>query len=400
MPCDFFRTVADALEQQGCRTSRINLCFADWLFWHDGRALSYRGSLADWERFFEHHVRTHGVTDLVLLGEQRKYHRQATAVARRLGLRVMVTDFGYFRPDWITLEPNGMGGESTMPRDAATVLALAQGLAPVDFSPIYQDNDWHMSIGDLAGSLGNVLFKLCYPQYRQSVERPHPLLYFPAMGLAMLRQPRAMAMAQVSYQRLRNEGKPYFVFPLQLDHDFQIRAYSPYAGMREAASEVLSSFARHAPAGCQLWVKTHPWDPGLINWQRWLSQQAQELGLGGRVHCLEGGPLDEMMLSAQGVVTVNSTSGMRALQLGQPVQVLGSAVYDVPGLTHSTGLNSFWLNPVPPDSRLLEAFIRLLVDRTQLRGVFFQSQGKRAAVTAFVARLLEEDKAVAEPCAG
>ena len=51
MPCDFMRRVGDALQMRGHRVSRINLCFADWLFWHDRRALSYRGRLAQWPAF-------------------------------------------------------------------------------------------------------------------------------------------------------------------------------------------------------------------------------------------------------------------------------------------------------------------------------------------------------------
>lgn len=387
MPCDFFRAVADELQGQGHRASRINLCFADWLFWHDSRATSYRGRLADWEGFLRGFISRQAVTDIVLLGEQRKYHRQAVALALQMGVRVMATDFGYFRPDWITLEPNGMGGSSTMPRDPAVILAQARDLPAVDFTPMFHDSDWRMSAGDLVGSLGNVLLKPLYPFYQQSIERPHPLAYFPAMGWALLRKSRAARNAQRSYQQLREAGRPFFVFPLQLDHDFQIRAYSPYKGMGEALDEVLASFAEHAPADCDLLVKTHPWDPGLIHWKRWIARSASRLGIAGRVHYLEGGSLDDMMRDARGVVTVNSTSGLRALQLGRPVQVLGQAVYHVHGLTHASGLHAFWADPPLPDAALLDAFIRLLVARTQLRGVFFHPEGQRTALAGFVQRL-------------
>ncbi len=389
MPCDFFRTVADELQRQGHCASRINLCFADWLFWHDHRAANFRGRLAGWAGFLSDFIARKGVTDIVLLGEQRKYHREAVALARQLGVRVMVTDFGYFRPDWITLEPEGMGGESTMPRDPAVILAQARGLPAVDFTPVFKDSDWRMSVGDLAGSLGNVLLRLLYPFYQQTIERPHALVYFPAMGCALLRKPRAARQAQHTYLRFRETGRPFFVFPLQLDHDFQIRAYSPYKGMGEALDEVLASFAAHAPSGCDLLVKTHPWDPGLIRWKRWIERSAGQSGIAGRVHYLNGGPLDDMMRDARGVVTVNSTSGLRALQLGRPVQVLGKAVYDVAGLTHQAGLNAFWEKPQQPDGGLLEAFVRLLVSRTQIRGVFFEPLGKQAAVLEMVHRLGE-----------
>lgn len=387
MPCDFFRKVGDALEQRGHLVSRINLSFADWLFWHDARATSFRGRLADWEGFLHGFIRDRTVTDIVLLGEQRKYHKQAVALARKLGMRVMATDFGYFRPDWITLEPNGMGGESSMPRDPALITAQARNLAAVDFSPTFRDSDWRMSLGDLAGGMGDVVFRVFYPFYRSSIERPHALIYFPAMGFALLSKSFAGQKARQTCRRLLDGGQPFFVFPLQLDHDFQIRAYSPYKSMAEAVDEVLVSFARHAPVNCDLLIKTHPWDPGLIPWQRRIARAARQLGIAGRVHYLDGGALDDMVIGSQGVVTVNSTSGLRALQLGKPVKVLGQAVYDVAGLTHADNLDTFWRQPRPPDTALLDAFIRLLVARTQLRGVFFHPEGKQFAIQGFVQRM-------------
>lgn len=389
MPCDFFRTVGDLLQQHGHRVSRINFCFADWLFWHDARATNYRGSLAAWPDFLREFIRHSAVTDIVLLGEQRQYHKQAVALAREIGVRVMATDFGYFRPDWITLEPNGMGAESSMPRDAATIMAQATGLEPVDFSPMFKDSDWRMSAGDLAGSIGNVLFRAFYPLYCSSIERPHALVYFPAMGVALLRRALTRRAVQHSCEQLLDSGKPFFVFPLQLDHDFQIRAYSPYAGMAEALDEVLASFAAHAPPDCNLLVKVHPWDPGLISWKRRIALATSRLGLCGRVHYIDGGNLDDLVANSLGVVTVNSTSGLRALQMGKPVKVLGKAVYDVTELTQAGSLDAFWRQPCPPQPDLADAFIRLLVARTQLRGVFFHPMGKQSAVAGFVKRLTE-----------
>lgn len=389
MPCDFFRGVGDQLEQCGHRVSRINFCFADWLFWHDARAIDFRGRLVDWEEFLRNLIYERRVTDIVLLGEQRKYHKQAVALARSLGVRIMATDFGYFRPDWITLEPNGMGGESTMPKDPLVIQNQARDLGLVDFSPMFKDSDWRMSLGDLVGSVGNLIFKVFHPFYQNSTERPHSLVYFPAMGISLLKKTWQEKRVAKNYRNLRSGGRPFFVFPLQLDHDFQIRAYSPYEGMVDALEEVIASFAQHAPQGYDLIIKVHPWDPGLIDWDRVISKRAAFFGIAGRVHCLNGGSLDEMISDASGVVTVNSTSGLRALQLGRPVKVLGSAVYDVVGLTYAGCLHNFWTDPQLPNLTLMDAFVKLLVARTQLRGVFFHPEGKRFAIAGFVKRLNE-----------
>jgi capsular polysaccharide export protein len=67
------------------------------------------------------------VTHVLLLGENRRYHRQAVDIALALGIQVVVNDFGYIRPDWITFERNGMSGGSLFPRDPAAIRAMALG---------------------------------------------------------------------------------------------------------------------------------------------------------------------------------------------------------------------------------------------------------------------------------
>ncbi len=389
MPSVFFRRVGDVLEKSGHQVGRINFCAGDWLFWHDRRALSYRGTLADWPAFFERWLQEAGVTDVVLLGEQRKYHREAVKVAKAAGVRVWATDFGYLRPDWITLEANGLGGNSTLPRDLAEIQRLAANLPPVDFQRKYHDSSWRMSLGDLAASFATVFFSVFYPRYQQSDARPHPLIYFPAMGLSLLVKAWQQKPALRLFAHINSRGRAYFVFPLQLNHDFQIQAYSPFAGMSDAISLVLASFARHAPIECDLLIKSHPWDPGLHNWNKQIQKEARQLGIAERVFYFNGGDLNAMMNKARGVVTVNSTSGLQALQMGRPVKLLGACVYDVPELVGTQSLDDFWQNPTPPDARQLADFIRLLVYQTQIRGVFFGRADSSPSVINFAQRLSE-----------
>ena len=56
---------------------------------------------------------------------------------------------------------------------------------------------------------------------------------------------------------------------------------------------------------------------------------------------LDGGSLDELVQHALGMVTVNSTAGLHALQMSCPVITLGQAVYDVPDLTFQGELDEF-----------------------------------------------------------
>jgi len=89
------------------------------------------------------------------------------------------------------------------------------------------------------------------------------------------------------------------------------------------------------------------------------------------------------------VVTVNSTSGLQALQMGSAVKVLGACVYDVPGLVDTQSLDDFWMNPTPPNTKVLTDFIRLLVHATQVRRVFFGRADDSSIIAGFAQRLTD-----------
>jgi len=181
------------------------------------------------------------------------------------------------------------------------------------------------------------------------------------------------------------ENKPLFLLPLQLSGDFQIRTHSPFPDMQSAASYVIDSFAAHAPADCHLLLKAHPLDCSFYDWARFVRRHAVRLGLEGRLHFIDGGDLEEMVKSARGLVCVNSTSATLALAEGTPVCTVGEAIYDMPGLTHQRHLDSFWVDPTPPEPGLYAAFRRVLVDRCLVRG----GLASESAVTILVESIVE-----------
>jgi capsular polysaccharide export protein len=390
MPSPFFTRVGRGLAALGCRVTGINLCIGDQLFWRGPEKLNYRGTIADWPGFLSDFFDANDVTDLVLLGEQRSYHKVAIEVAKSRGIRVTVTDFGYLRPDWITLERDGMSGNSRFPRNMEEISQIAASVAKADLSRKYFDSDLNMALGDLLYSFSNVFFWWLYPHYRRSDKRPHPIIYFPSIGLRLLLTRFASKHASQRVQEIVQSSIRYFIFPLQLEHDFQIVSYSGFAKLEDAIREIIQSFARNAGRESGLIIKVHPWDPGLRNWKHIVKRLAGESGVADRVEYLNGGDLDELIKRSIGMVTINSTSGLRALQLGKPVVTLGQAIYDVPGLTFQGGLERFWGEASPSEPRNGEAIINALASTIQIRGVFFNEPGLTSAVNGTVARLFNQ----------
>jgi capsular polysaccharide export protein len=99
--------------------------------------------------------------------------------------------------------------------------------------------------------------------------------------------------------------------------------------------------------------------------------------------------------AAKGMVTINSTSGTLALDMGIPVVALGHAVFDIPDVTFQDGIDRFWKEAVPPDPETFNAFRRVLVERCLIPGGFFSEEALEKVVRHAVARfegkgLLEE----------
>jgi capsular polysaccharide export protein len=369
----FFERVARALIARGHRVQRINLNLGDRLFWRLP-ARDFRGRFEDWPHFVAALLEERGITDLLLLGDRRPYHIAAAEAARAHGMRVFATDLGHLRPGWLTLSEIGVD----FPRDPDAIRTLAAEFPEPDLAPL-TDPPFHLlAFRDIAYHVASVLGRPLYPYYR------HHGLYHPFReyaGWVKNAPRRLLARRSTAAAKALLAAAPgsYFLFPLQLATDFQLRAHSPFATAPHALDAVLRSFAKSG-AKQQLVIVAHPLDEGLINWR-------QLIGTSERVVFLEGGVTGPLVANAAGVVTVNSTVGLMALRHGIPVKPLGTAIYDIAGLTHAGGLAGFWHQPKPPDVQRLAAFLRALVGATQVKGGFHTREGQAAALPVFVERM-------------
>jgi len=384
----FFWRLADRLESFGHRCLRINLSFSDWLFWRRKGAVNYRGSLKKWSAFLDAFYDEQAVTDIVLLGEQREHHKIAIELAKLHGIQVTVTDWGYLRPDWLTFEREGMSGSTLFTKNPEEIRRLGADAPEPDFSLKYPEVFAWLAFCNVCGDVGNWLCSLLYPGYRSHL-LDNPVIGYLSTGWRMLRAKRCEVFTRQTVTHLiaQAEQHPFFVLPLQMEGDFQIRAYSRYSDLYTAIYEVLDSFARGAKQTDKLIIKLHPWDTGLRPWRRITLGLARKFGVGSRVEFLDGGSLDELLTAAKGMVTINSTSGVGALRLGVPVRVLGDCIYDVPGLTAQCPLDEFWRNPPAPDAALGDAFVRAMANCIQIKGGFFSRAGLAAAVEVAAERL-------------
>lgn len=378
----FFRLGA-MLEERGHKVCRINLSGGDRLDWPSG-ALDYRGTMSNWPTFIDQVMRERSVTDLLLFGDCRPYHLKAHGIAKLRGIRTHVLEEGYLRPHWMTLELDGVNARSPIRRDKDWIYAQASKIEAEDdlpgitasFKRRARDSYWyyhHVFLG-----------RLRYPHYRS-----HRSGSIVKEGLGWLwrlaNAKRHQSAASATLAALETEQ--IFLFPLQLSGDFQIRAHSPFPDMQGAARYVVESFAAYAPPETHLLLKKHPLDPSFFNWTAWARKIARKKGLAGRIHVIDGGDIDEIIGEARGLVCVNSTSATLALARGRPVCAIGQAIYKLPGLTHEGHVDTFWAAPTPPEAGLYEAFRRVLVARSLIRGGLASESAVETLLDSLVERL-------------
>lgn len=378
-----FRRLGQGLIRAGHTVYKVNFNGGDRMFWRLPNGIDYLGTLEEWPAEFERLIEELGVTDVVLFGDCRDHHLLATPIARRLGITIHVFEEGYIRPDWVTLEQGGVNGHSSLPRDPDWYRETAANLP--DLPPhgtvpsSFRRRAWEAVVYNTA----DVLSRWHYKNWTN--HRPwHPLVEGVGWLQKLNRRQNDERDSVALLEKL--EGKRYFLFPLQLDSDAQIRLHSPFAGVADALKLVIDSFAKHAPEDMRLVVKEHPLDNGVRNWKQATADIAVLAGVADRVDFLARGKIGPVTQGAQGVVTINSTSGTLALAEGVPVKVLGLAVFDVPGVTFAGDLDEFWTAPTPPDKAAYDAFYRVLVDRCLIPGGFFSEPALEMVVNHSVAR--------------
>jgi capsular polysaccharide export protein len=382
----FFGELAVALKERGHAIRKVNFCGGDLLYSGDVPAWNYYGNPSNLREWYSSVVQAGNFTDVVMFGDCRHIHLPMHSVASSSGLQVHVFEEGYVRPHWLTMERHGVNGRSLLSRDPAWYLDR-QRTTPQ--SPLGRATGYKLSgraYHDIRYRAANVLYATWFPHYRSHRPR-NGLFEYAGLAARALRQSSHHRDAERVTRDLLDAGRKYYLFPLQLNSDAQIVVHSPFDGVRDAIDKVMSSFARHAPFNAWLVIKNHPLDTGLIDYRRFAEGLAREYGLADRLRFIDAGHLPTLLDHSAGVVVVNSTVGLSALHHRRPLIALGTAIYNMPGMTWQGSLDDFWQHAEPPDMHLYQCFLDYIIHHTQINGDFYTKTGIEMAVAGAVRRL-------------
>lgn len=366
----FFSRFGDDLEQRGFSVTKINFNGGDRFFYRRAGALDYSGDFIDWEAWIERLLVNRCIGRIYLFGDCRAYHRVAREVAQRLNVRVFVFEEGYIRPNYITLEEDGVNGHSTMMTEPLIMDANAAELPDEHQQPkhVFQLTALYSMVYYWASAAQRNRF----PHYRHH----RPFKWF-SEGTRWIRSGFRKFVYRGREKRVLDELLPqfsgnYFVCPLQVHCDMQVVVHSDYNSIEHFIGEVLSSFRQHAPSNKAIVFKHHPMDRGYTDYSTLFANLVAELGLQGRVFYVHDVCLPTLLRHAQGTVLINSTVGMSSLFHGTPVKPMGKAIYDLPGLTAQESLDDFWQSDNEVDKDFFRRFRAFLIIRNQLNGNLYR----------------------------
>ena len=370
----FFARLAVDLTHAGAVVYKVNFNGGDWLFSRStafSGVFNFQGRLGDWPAYLNDLLRRLNIDTVFLFGDCRPIHVAARDVIRQSGARVGVFEEGYLRPDYITLERDGVNNNSWLPSDPAFYLKQPKRKLPTaqSLGSTYgQGAKWGMMYF-AAATFGRMFFR--YYQHHRRLGFADGPSWVVSFGRKHV------------YQRSEQHVLPvltgvqsgnFFLVSLQTKGDAQMSVHSRFKSVDAFIEYVMQSFKQHSPPGCVLAIKHHPLDRGYSDYTQLIDRLTQQHQLQERCHYIHDQHLPTLLEHARGVVVVNSTVGLSAVGEGVPVKVCGKSIYDIKGLTFQGPLSDFWnhAREAVPNAALYKAFRSYLISHTQHQGSFYK----------------------------
>lgn len=368
----FFKRFADELKAQGTRVTKINFNGGDAIYYRGEDAISYRDPMDEWPAYFRKLVAQRNIDAIFLVGDCRSMHKAVIPIARELGVAVWVFEEGYLRPDHITLERDGVNGNSTMSKDPELYRSEVAQMAPAPKAEQIGSTFGPFAWQSILYTCALAASKFRYPHYQH-----HRDLGLVGQAYAWTRSSWRKKLYARKERGILEKATGawsghFFLVPLQLYCDFQI-VHSDYESIPAFIEEVLETFSKHGPSDTRLLLKHHPLDRAYRDYTDLLERLAKRFGIEGRVHYIHDQHLPTLLQHARGVVTMNSTVGTSALYHGAPVKVMGRAIYNIPELTYQNSLANFFCEISKVDSELFKAFNRWMREHNQINGSFYKN---------------------------
>jgi capsule polysaccharide modification protein KpsS len=365
----FFGRLSDELESLGANVTKVNLCVSESVLYGKINAIKYKGTLKDWPPYVEKLMANLKIHAVFLTGDMRPYHRCIKEISAKLQVDYYVFEEGYLRPNFITLEKGGVNGNSPISKDPD--FYRRENLEPLDDVVPIGNVFRYGALYGIVYYVTNWVLGWRYPNYQHHRDTDGPKHAYSWIKSGVRKLVYKSRERGIIENLTGTLSKKYFLFPLQVHNDFQF-VHSPYNTIEECMEEVISSFAQHAEKQHILVIKHHPADRPYREYGKYIKKLSRKYDLGNRIIYVHDLHLPTLLLQARGTVVMNSTVGLSSLYHQTPVKVLGTAVYDIPGMTYDGPLSEFWKNQGTVDIKLYRNFRGWIERHNQANGSFYK----------------------------
>lgn len=367
----FFRDLQRSFVERGFDVIKINFNGGDLIFSAGCDIFNFRGSPTGWSAWLNEAIAKRPPEAIVLFGDRRPYHIEALRVAAEHGMAVWCLEEGYIRPDYVTCERDGNNARSP----------LRHGSGNPDHGPARTTVSVGNSFGRMAayGALHAVAQFALARRFRGNIR--HRRRRVAVDGARWVRSLIRKVAWRSHNHRIINDilsrrFSDYYVVALQVHDDLNLLHHGNGWTMPRLIGEATRWFADHAPPGHRLLFKVHPLDRGHLPYRRLVAAAAHEHGCSERVSIVDDCPIGPMIRGSDGLITVNSTSGLIALRHAKPLLVLGDAAYSRAELetlpvTTPAGIESFWRHPKTPREEDVRAFFDRMERESLINGSFY-----------------------------
>ncbi|MBK17120.1 MAG: hypothetical protein CMK49_03785 [Prochlorococcus sp. SP3034] len=367
----FFSRLSKFLKSKNINTYKILFPYKEYGF-KKNQIIKFNEEMNSFKLFLLKVIEEKKIRHIFMYGDVIIPHQIAieTCIAlRKKGYEIdtEIFELGYLRPNYVTLEKNGVNFKSNIPRDKK----FYEKLEKVKVIPKAKYN-----IGLRVRKLwkGITFIHHAFTNY-QITEYDHKLqpkpiyLYYQLLGFI-----RKYIYMIEEYKIKKNIGKRknFFLVVLQVSKDSQIVEGSDFNNIENFIKYVIASFKKANIKDCQLVIKHHPRDRGYNNYKKLINTEIKNNQLKERIIYIHDLKIASLLRNkkCKGSIMINSSVGIQSLFHNVPVKVFGKAIYDIDGLTDKKNLEEFLQKPSPPNQELFKKYFNYILQTTQINGNF------------------------------
>ncbi|MDG6881289.1 Capsule polysaccharide biosynthesis protein [Phocoenobacter uteri] len=368
---NFFAELSSFLTAKQKQVFKINFNGGDDFFYPvNDHTYQFQDHFCFLSSYLKNIVKEKNIDTFICFGDNRPCHKIAKAVAKQLNIAFWVFEEGYFRPNFVTLEKQGVNAYSPIPKNAdffwnrpSKIPETSQEITKSFIKVVIKAVQYYYYLNKSST-------KYKYNVHHRETSLNHYIRIWFKSGIK--RFYHRFSEYWLTKKIIRGDLNDFFIVPLQVYNDSQIVVHSDFQDVQHSLNYVLDSFSQFAPKNLNLIIKHHPMDRGFTNYSKVIKEYENRYpDLKNRVFYIYDIPLPIILRQAKAMVTVNSTSGLSAMVHNVPVKVLGKANYDFEGLTYQGDLKDFWSEPNQVDEELFTLYRNYHLNKTHLNGCFY-----------------------------